>query len=50
MEVMKLMKVSEEALPLDWPVTLRVHSIDLLQFSVLEFLKKHGAEFVMLST
>ena len=40
-----------KALLLDWPVALCVHLLDLLQqFSVLEFLKKHGAEFVVPST
>ena len=37
-----------KALLLDWPVTLCVHLLDLLQltqFSVSEFLKKHETEF-----
>ena len=41
-----------KALLLDWPVTLCVHLLDLLQpqFSASEYLKKYGAEFVMSST
>ena len=41
-----------KALLLDWPVTLCafVGLTAATQFSVLEFLKKHGAEFVVPST